>query len=79
MSYVVLNVEACNKSTNSCAPLELKLSQTEFNKIQLATSSKAETVDYSNYYEFWTVSFSITLSFWIIAKIAGVVLSFFKR
>lgn len=79
MSDYILSVEGCNKSTNSCAQLELKIPHNELLKLQSVESSKSETVNYLAYTEFWAVSFSITLSFWVLAKIAGVVLSFFKR
>ncbi|MFC0922649.1 hypothetical protein ACFGYS_11230 [Pasteurella multocida] len=76
---IILEVEGCNKVTNSCAQLELKIPRNELLKIQSVESSKSETVNYLVYTEFWAVSFSITLSFFVLAKIAGVVLSFLKR
>ncbi|HDR1109728.1 TPA: hypothetical protein ACPDS2_001334 [Pasteurella multocida] len=79
MSDYILSVEGCNKSTNSCAQLDLKIPRNELLKLQSMESSKSETVNYSVYTEFWAVSFSITLSFWVLAKIAGVVLGFLKR
>ncbi|OOF56088.1 hypothetical protein BKK56_03635 [Rodentibacter genomosp. 2] len=79
MADYILRVEGCNKTTNSCAPLDLKLSQEEVSKLQLATSSKGETVNYADYTEFWAVSFSITLSFWLLAVACGAVLRILRR
>ena len=63
-----------------CSDVVLSLSQSETLKIyQSATSSKGATIDYSQYAEYWSVAFFTTLSFWVLAKTAGTVLSFFRR
>ena len=75
----VITVQACNKETSVCSMLDLKFSRAEVTKLKALAISKGETVDYLQYKEFFAVSFGITLSFWLLAKVAGVALSLIKR
>ncbi|AKO45634.1 hypothetical protein [[Haemophilus] ducreyi] len=64
---------------NNCQHVELKLPQAELAKLQLVATSKSETINYSDYTEFFLVSFSITLSFWLLAKAIGIMLTIIKK
>jgi len=74
----IITTELCTTS-DSCRVVELKLSQADLSKIQLVTSSSNETINYSDYSEFFIVSFSATLSLWLLAKSIGLVLGFLRR
>lgn len=78
-TLININAQLCIKD-KGCSDVNLNLSQSEALKVyQAATSSKSATIDYSQYGEYWSVAFFTTLSFWIISKTAGTVLSFFRR
>ena len=76
---IQITVEACRKDTGACSMLDLKVPRAEAVKLQTVAISKGETVDYLQYKEFFAVSFGVTLSFWLLAKVAGVALSLIKR
>lgn len=65
--------------TDGCSDVVLKVPQVEAVKLQSVVVQKGETVDYLQYKEFFAVSFSVTLSFWLFAKVASVALSLIKR
>ncbi|MFC0921740.1 hypothetical protein ACFGYS_04615 [Pasteurella multocida] len=75
---LIITTELCTTS-DSCRVVELKLSQAELSKIQLVTTSNSETINYSDYSEFFFVSFSATLSLWLLAKVVGLMLGLLKR
>lgn len=74
-----ITVEACRKDNLSCSVLDLKMSRSEAVKLQSVAISKGETVDYAQYKEFFIVSFSITLSFFLISFVAGTALRLIRR
>ncbi|MBN6069970.1 hypothetical protein HYE53_10030 [Aggregatibacter actinomycetemcomitans] len=78
-TLIRINAQLCIND-RGCSDVNLNLSQSEALKVyQAAASSKGATIDYSQYVEYWSVAFFTTLSFWILAKTAGIVLSFFRR
>nr|DAD67309.1 MAG TPA: Inovirus G7P protein [Inoviridae sp. ctFNB4] len=78
-TLIRINTQLCI-SEKGCSDVVLSLSQSEALKVyQAVASSKGATIDYSQYSEYWSVAFFVTLSFWITAKTAGTVLSFFRR
>ncbi|AMQ93044.1 hypothetical protein ACT75_00150 [Aggregatibacter actinomycetemcomitans] len=77
-TLIRINAQLC-VSDRGCSDVNLNMTQAEAFKIyQLAPSSKGEKVDYSQYKEFWAVSFSATLSLWLIAYFVGRLLKFLK-
>lgn len=68
-----------NFGGDGCNDVVLKVPQAEAVKLQSVTLQKGETVNYSDYKEFFLVSFSVTLSFWLIAVAAGTALRLIRR
>ncbi|WP_334054523.1 hypothetical protein [Pasteurella multocida] len=75
---VIITTELCTTIDN-CRTVELKLSQSELAKLQTATTSSSEIINYSDYAEFFFISFSATLSLWLLAKVVGLMLGLLKR
>ncbi|KYK81135.1 hypothetical protein [Aggregatibacter actinomycetemcomitans] len=77
-TLIRINAQLC-VNDRGCSDVNLNLSQSEALKVyQVAASSKGEKVDYSQYKEFWAISFSATLSLWLIAYFVGRLLKFLK-
>lgn len=76
---IQITVQACRQDNLACSMLDLKVSRSEAVKLQTVAISKGETVDYSQYKEFFAVSFVTTLSFYLIAIAAGTALRLIKR
>ncbi|QOF68916.1 hypothetical protein IFE17_04505 [Actinobacillus sp. GY-402] len=67
-------------SGDTCNQVVLNLSQSEaFKLYQSVESLKSESVDYSQYSEFFAFSFGTTLSFWLLSRVIGVALNLIKR
>lgn len=69
---------------DGCNEIILKYPPEQALKLYQAVASKgdieqSQDVDYTQYLEFWSLSFFITLTFWLLAKSYGLVLSFIRR
>uniref|UniRef100_A0AAU8B2P3 Uncharacterized protein n=1 Tax=Dulem virus 53 TaxID=3145764 RepID=A0AAU8B2P3_9VIRU len=76
-TLIRINAQLCNEK--GCSDVNLNLSQSEAFKVyQSVASSKVEILDYSQYMQFWGISFSATLSLWLTAFVGGRILRFFR-
>lgn len=64
---------------DGCSNVVLKVPQSEAVKLQIVEHSKGETVGIEYYPEFFAVSFSITLLFWLVAKFGWMIIETIKR
>ena len=68
-----------NFGGDGCNDVVLKVPQSEVAKLQIVEHSKGETVGIEYYPEFFAVSFSITLLFWLVAKFGWMIIETIKR
>lgn len=66
-------------SEDGCSDVVLKVPQSEAVKLQVVEHSKGETTGIEYYPEFFVVSFSITLLFWLFAKFGWMIIETIKR
>ncbi|NBH74733.1 hypothetical protein [Rodentibacter pneumotropicus] len=64
---------------DGCNDVVLKVPQVEAVKLQQVEHSKGETAGIEYYPEFFAVSFSITLLFWLVAKFGWMIIETIKR
>lgn len=87
MEYVEVTAKFCHPYMNfggdGCSDVILKYPVIEVKKLYESATSKGDIdlnseslIDYS---EFWSLSFFITFSFWILAKSYGLILTFIRR
>lgn len=77
-TLIRINAQLCIND-KGCSDVNLNMTQAEAFKIyQLMPSSKVESPDYSQYMQFWALSFSTTLSLWLTAFVGGRILRFFR-
>lgn len=68
-----------NYGGDGCNDVILKVPQSEVAKLQVMEHSKGETAGIEYYPEFFAVSFSITLLFWLVAKFGWMIIETIKR
>lgn len=73
-----------NFGGDGCNEIVLKYPPEQAAKLYQAVISNGDfdqshDVDYTQYLEFWSLSFFITLTFWLLAKSYGLVLSFIRN
>ncbi|WP_249963035.1 hypothetical protein [Histophilus somni] len=68
-----------NFGGDGCDDIVLKVPQLEAAKLQAVEISKGETAEIEYYPDFFAVSFSITLLFWLVAKFGWLILETIKR
>uniref|UniRef100_A0AAU8B2T0 Uncharacterized protein n=1 Tax=Dulem virus 52 TaxID=3145763 RepID=A0AAU8B2T0_9VIRU len=64
---------------DGCDNIVLKIPVSEAAKLMTVENSKGETAGIEYYPEFFAVSFSITLLFWLVAKFGWMIIETIKR
>lgn len=68
-----------NFGGDGCNDVVLKVPLAEAVKLQAVEHSKGETVGIEYYPEFFSVSFSVTLLFWVVSKFGWMIIETIKR